>query len=258
MFGADYLVMGLGDVYLGAPVATPVDPRHRLVTTKYNPARTWTAENSVGIGGSYLCVYGMEGPGGYQFVGRTLQVWNRQRRGRAFDEHWLLRPFDRIRFHEVDAEQLVDMRDAFPRGALDIDIEPGVFDHGAYQAFLDKHRAEIDAFTSQRTEAFARELDDWRARGVMTFEQPDEGPTGRTRTDADGDSAPFVASPLAGSIWSVAVRSGQQVEAGDVLFVVESMKAEFEVKARRGGVIGNVLVRQGQTVRAGQALASAA
>ena len=38
-----YLVLGLGDVYLGAPVATPVDPRHRLVTTKYNPARTWTA-----------------------------------------------------------------------------------------------------------------------------------------------------------------------------------------------------------------------
>ncbi|HDR2488635.1 TPA: urea carboxylase, partial [Enterobacter ludwigii] len=49
VFDARYLVMGLGDVYLGAPVATPLDPRHRLVTTKYNPARTWTAENSVGI-----------------------------------------------------------------------------------------------------------------------------------------------------------------------------------------------------------------
>ena len=258
VLGADYLVMGLGDVYLGAPVATPIDPRHRLVTTKYNPARTWTAENSVGIGGSYLCIYGMEGPGGYQFVGRTLQVWNRQRRGRAFDEHWLLRPFDRIRFYEVDAEQLAEMREAFPRGALDIDIEQGIFDHGAHQAFLDEHRAEIDAFASQRTQAFARELDDWRDRGVMTFEQPEEDPTGRIRTDADGESAPFVASPLAGSIWSVAVRSGQQVEAGDVLFVVESMKAEFEVKAREGGVIGNVLVRPGQTVRAGQVLASAA
>ena len=76
--------MGLGDVYLGAPVATPLDPRHRLVTTKYNPARTWTAENSVGIGGAYLCVYGMEGPGGYQFVGRTLQMWNRYRASRGF------------------------------------------------------------------------------------------------------------------------------------------------------------------------------
>ena len=77
VFAASYLVLGLGDVYLGAPVATPLDPRHRLVTTKYNPARTWTPENAVGIGGAYLCVYGMEGPGGYQFVGRTCQMWNR-------------------------------------------------------------------------------------------------------------------------------------------------------------------------------------
>ena len=77
VFDASYLVLGLGDVYLGAPVATPIDPRHRLVTTKYNPARTWTAENSVGIGGSYLCIYGMEGPGGYQFVGRTVPIWDR-------------------------------------------------------------------------------------------------------------------------------------------------------------------------------------
>ncbi|WP_460200310.1 urea carboxylase, partial [Scytonema sp. NUACC21] len=79
VFNASYLVMGLGDVYLGAPVAVPLDPRHRLVTTKYNPARTWTPENAVGIGGAYLCVYGMEGPGGYQFVGRTVQMWNRSK-----------------------------------------------------------------------------------------------------------------------------------------------------------------------------------
>ncbi len=79
VFDADYLVLGLGDVYLGAPVATPLDPRHRLVTTKYNPARTWTPENAVGIGGAYMCIYGMEGPGGYQFVGRTTQVWSRLR-----------------------------------------------------------------------------------------------------------------------------------------------------------------------------------
>ena len=88
-----YLVLGLGDVYLGAPVATPLDPRHRLVTTKYNPARTWTPENAVGIGGAYLCVYGMEGPGGYQFVGRTVPVWylDVPTPGDEPDVPWLLR-----------------------------------------------------------------------------------------------------------------------------------------------------------------------
>ncbi len=118
VFGASYLVMGLGDVYLGAPVATPLDPRHRLVTTKYNPARTWTPENAVGIGGAYLCVYGMEGPGGYQFVGRTVQMWNRYRQTGEFRDgkQWLLRFFDQIRFYPVSADELLRMRAGFPYG----------------------------------------------------------------------------------------------------------------------------------------------
>ena len=111
VFDASYLVLGLGDVYLGAPVATPLDPRHRLVTTKYNPARTWTPENAVGIGGAYLCIYGMEGPGGYQFVGRTVQVWNRDRPGPHFDQPWLLRTFDQLRFHPVSADELLAQRE---------------------------------------------------------------------------------------------------------------------------------------------------
>ncbi|NUS74624.1 MAG: 5-oxoprolinase/urea amidolyase family protein, partial [Streptomyces sp.] len=112
VFAAEYLVLGLGDVYLGAPVATPLDPRHRLVTTKYNPARTWTAENSVGIGGAYLCVYGMEGPGGYQFVGRTTQVWSGWQQRGAFEpgSPWLLRFFDRIKWYPVDPDELLDLR----------------------------------------------------------------------------------------------------------------------------------------------------
>ena len=70
------MVMGLGDVYLGAPCAVPMDPRHRLVVPKYNPARTSTPEGAVGIGGCYMCVYPMVSPGGYQLVGRTLPIWN--------------------------------------------------------------------------------------------------------------------------------------------------------------------------------------
>ena len=80
----------------------------------------------------------------------------------------------------------------------------------------------------------------------------------RGDAEANGDPGVFVPSPLAGSIWSVAVKPGQEVKAGDVLFVVESMKAEFEVKAEQSGVIGDVLVRKGQLVRAGEALATTA
>src|SRR3989454_8932947 len=133
VFNANYLVLGLGDVYLGAPVATPLDPRHRLVTTKYNPARTWTPENAVGIGGAYLCVYGMEGPGGYQFVGRTLQMWN------TFHQSppWLLRFFDQIRFYEVSAQELLEIREDFPHGGYPLRIEDQPFRLRDYHAFLD-------------------------------------------------------------------------------------------------------------------------
>ncbi len=250
VFDANYLVMGLGDVYLGAPVATPLDPRHRLVTTKYNPARTWTAENSVGIGGSYLCIYGMEGPGGYQFVGRTLQVWNRYKRGAAFDEHWLLRSFDQIRFYEVAASELLEMREAFPRGELDLDIESTTFDMKAYRSFLLDHQASIDEFTSSRKAAFDEELSRWREQGLLTFESEDQ--TTNAPTISQYDDA--VSSPLTGSVWSILVTPGQQVRENEILLVLEAMKSEFEVRSPAAGKV-EMLVTEGQLVNSGQALA---
>ena len=165
VYSASYLVLGLGDVYLGAPVATPLDPRHRLVTTKYNPARTWTPENAVGIGGAYLCVYGMEGPGGYQFVGRTIQVWNRDRLGPHFDEPWLLRNFDQIRFFPVSAEELLEQRAANAAGALPIRIEDATFSMGEQRRFLAANVEGIETFKQRQQAAFDLEQKAWAAAG---------------------------------------------------------------------------------------------
>ena len=168
VFDASYFVLGLGDVYLGAPVATPIDPRHRLVTTKYNPARTWTAENSVGIGGAYLCIYGMEGPGGYQFVGRTVQVWNREQRGAPFEKPWLLRPFDQLRWFPVGADELLEMRAAQAHGELDIKMEATSFVLRDHLAFLDEHAAEIATFRSKQQAAFDAERRRWERDGEFS------------------------------------------------------------------------------------------
>ncbi len=166
---ARYLVLGLGDVYLGAPVATPLDPRHRLVTTKYNPARTWTPENAVGIGGAYLCIYGMEGPGGYQFVGRTLQVYNRFRSTPRFrpGSPWLLRFFDQLCFYPVGAEELLDLRERFLHGKVDIEIEPGRFRLRDYERFLAANAAEISSFKATQQRAFEAERARWVASGQL-------------------------------------------------------------------------------------------
>ncbi|AZG48219.1 5-oxoprolinase/urea amidolyase family protein [Gordonia insulae] len=170
VFDASYLVLGLGDVYLGAPVAVPLDPRHRLVTTKYNPARTWTPENAVGIGGAYLCIYGMEGPGGYQFVGRTTQVWNHRHPLPApgFDpEHpWLLRFFDQIRWYPVEAEELLDMRADVAAGRGDsMRITDGTFSLAEHQRFLDENAADIAVRRGFMEAARAEERERWSQQG---------------------------------------------------------------------------------------------
>ena len=172
VFDASYLVLGLGDVYLGAPLATPLDPRHRLVTTKYNPARTWTAENSVGIGGAYLCIYGMEGPGGYQFVGRTVQVWNRDALGPHFTEPWLLRPFDQLRWFDVGADELLDMRARQAAGRLELDIEESSFRLTDHERFLAANQPSIVAFGDAQRAAFAEERQRWADAGE--FDRDDE------------------------------------------------------------------------------------
>ncbi|MGM0691459.1 MAG: urea carboxylase, partial [Pseudomonadota bacterium] len=169
VYDASYLVMGLGDVYLSAPLATPVDPRHRLVTTKYNPARTWTPENAVGIGGSYMCIYGMEGPGGYQFVGRTLPIWNRYKRTPEFQQPWLLRFFDQIRYYEVSEEELLRMRDAFPHGGMRLEIEETTFSLGRYNRFIEENATEIRAFKERQQAAFEAERQHWIATGQANY-----------------------------------------------------------------------------------------
>lgn len=159
---ATYLVVGLGDVYLGAPVAVPIDPRHRLVTTKYNPARTWTPQNAVGIGGIYLCVYGMEGPGGYQLVGRTVPVWRLPGTGPARDEQpWLLRQFDRLRFTPVTAEELADRRADIKAGRADLVTAPATFSVAEVTALEARAADEIAAVRSQRRAAFDAERNRW-------------------------------------------------------------------------------------------------
>jgi urea carboxylase len=252
LFGASYLVMGLGDVYLGAPVATPIDPRHRLVTTKYNPARTWTAENSVGIGGSYLCVYGMEGPGGYQFVGRTLQMWNRYRKTAEFTTPWLLRFFDQVRFYPVDHEELRQIRRDFPLGRHRIRIEESSFSLTEYEDFLEAQRPSIRAFRDLRERAFATELEHWQATGQFEYEAP-ESEVQVLEQDWPDEST-VVSSPVTGSVWTVVVSVGQQVKTGDTLMVLESMKMEIPLQASGDGVVSHLLLAESDKVMAGQAL----
>lgn len=253
VFNASYLTLGLGDVYLGAPVATPIDPRHRLVTTKYNPARTWTPENAVGIGGAYMCVYGMEGPGGYQFVGRTIQMWNRWREFEK-GKPWLLRFFDQIRFYPVTAQELIQMRADFPNGKFQLKIEEQTLSLKQYNDFLSQESASITAFKADQQAAFEAERERWIATGQAHYSNEVEVIDSMQDALVLAPGSRALASHVAGNLWQVKVNVGDQVQEGDVVVVVESMKMEISVTATCSGIVTQVLCVEGGAVAAGQNL----
>ncbi|WP_028973890.1 urea carboxylase [Spirochaeta cellobiosiphila] len=251
IFEASYMVLGLGDVYLGAPVATPIDPRHRLVTTKYNPARPWTPENAVGIGGAYLCVYGMEGPGGYQFVGRTIQMWNLLQETDYFNQSkpWLLDFFDQIRFYPVSAEEILELRHDFLRGRFSPKVEHTTFSMKAYKEFFEKEKISIEAFKEQQQEAFRKEKEDWKKKGLDSFVTMQTKEKDKRITSSNAHT---INTDMPGSIWTIHAKAGERIEKGDEIITLESMKMEFIMTADRAGVIEEILVECGDTVQSGQ------
>ncbi len=256
VFSASYLVLGLGDVYLGAPVATPLDPRHRLVTTKYNPARTWTPENAVGIGGAYMCVYGMEGPGGYQFVGRTIQMWNTHRQTTEFQagHPWLLRFFDQIRFYPVTPEELLQHRADFLHGKFELKIESTTFTLREYNEFLDSIHSESIEFKTTQQAAFEAERDRWAADNLLV-DSSDVLLDSATETDFTlPPNSQGVLAHLPANVWQVLVDQGSTVTEGDRLVILESMKMEITIEAPISGTIIEVRCISGQMVSAGQIL----
>jgi urea carboxylase len=241
-------------VYLGAPVATPLDPRHRLVTTKYNPARTWTPENAVGIGGAYLCVYGMEGPGGYQFVGRTVQMWNRYRQTADFADgkQWLLRFFDQIRFYPVSADELLKMREDFPQGRFTLRIESTTLKLGDQRRFLAEHAASIAQFKARQQRAFEEERDRWKSSDATVVDTEASTIVSVTEGAELPDGCIAVGSPVTGSVWQVSVTTGARLAAGETLVVVEAMKMEVPIHAEQAVEVVEVRCARGRTVSAGE------
>ena len=256
VFSTNYLVMGLGDVYLGAPVATPLDPRHRLVTTKYNPARTWTPENAVGIGGAYMCVYGMEGPGGYQFVGRTTQMWSRYRKNPDFEQGkpWLLRFFDQIKFYEVSETELMQMREDFKAGRLKLRVEDGILNLKEYNDFLIENAASISSFKAVQQANFEDERRRWHEAGLAEHvsESLDTVLDDSEIQIPEGGCA--VESHMPGSIWKIECTSGDIVEEGATLAVIEAMKIEIPIIAPERMKVETITIEKGQTVKTGQVL----
>ena len=253
LFETSYMVLGLGDVYLGAPCAVPVDPRHRLLTSKYNPARTYTAEGTVGIGGVYMCIYGMDSPGGYQLVGRTLPIWNKFLKNPIFKdgEPWLLKFFDRVRYYEVTEEELTAQREAFREGRLSLRIEEDYFSLAEHEQFLHENAASIAEFKAKQQAAFTKEVALWQADEEKNVDAALQVKVNTNPIEVDGHA---VTADISGNIWKLLVEPGQLVEVDQPLLIVEAMKMEFSVYADRTAKISSIHCEPGKQVNAGDLL----
>ncbi|ODV83307.1 hypothetical protein CANARDRAFT_30083 [[Candida] arabinofermentans NRRL YB-2248] len=254
LYAARYLVLGLGDVFLGAPCAVPLDPRHRLLGTKYNPSRTFTPNGTVGIGGMYMCIYTMESPGGYQLVGRTVPIWDKLSLGSHTinfnDGHpWLLSPFDQVEFYPVSEEELDHFVDDCNNGHFEVEMVESVFDHTKYLSWITENSEAIETFQAAQGGDKLEEFN--RLIQIANDELTKGGSSIQTEEVSYPEDAEMVYSEYSGRFWKPLVQVGDVVKEGDGLVVVEAMKTEMVVNAPKSGKVLKVLHVNGDMVDAG-------
>lgn len=252
LYRARYLVLGLGDVFLGAPCAVPLDPRHRLLGTKYNPSRSYTPNGTVGIGGMYMCIYTMESPGGYQLVGRTIPIWDKLSLNTPGDRPWLLSPFDQIEYFPVTEEELDRYTKEVENGKFNTDIEESVFDYGEYSKWLEANKESIDSFQARQlngTEEFARLIQ------VSNDELQSSSAKPEISADEFGEDAIMVYAEVAGRFWKSCVVAGDQISKGQGLIILEAMKTEMVVNAPDSGRVIKIFHNNGDMVESGDLVA---
>lgn len=79
-----------------------------------------------------------------------------------------------------------------------------------------------------------------------------------TPAAAPSASSSDVTAPLAGNVFKVLVKAGQQVQAGEVVMILEAMKMETDIKAQHSGEVSHIHVREGDSVAVGDVMLSVA
>jgi urea carboxylase len=161
-----------------------------------------------------------------------------------------LRFFDQIQFYPVSAEELLEAREAFPHGQYPLKIEQTMFSFADYKTFLIRESDSIAAFKDGQQRAFEAERQRWRDDKIDEVDiDLDGGPIAAAGDVPEGHVAIYCEAP--GSVWKVLAKEGSQIQAGDTLMIVESMKMEIAIQSTSSGIVRKVSVRAGQIVNAG-------
>lgn len=151
---AEFVCIGVG-FFMALPLGLPADPRHRLVSPKMNPSRTFTPEGTVSWGGSCLAIYPVDSPGGYMLNGLTLPSCDKlgYKKGFSEDRPWLYEDMDVITFYEVSEEEYDREIALFRSGRYEFQVESTTFDMKQHNDLLDSVKDEVMGIKKKQEEA---------------------------------------------------------------------------------------------------------
>ncbi|MDX1706104.1 sodium-extruding oxaloacetate decarboxylase subunit alpha [Pseudidiomarina sp.] len=89
---------------------------------------------------------------------------------------------------------------------------------------------------------------------TSTTETTDSPAGEKTAQPSAADAPTTIKAPLAGNVFKILVKPGQQVAAGEVVIILEAMKMETDIKAEQDGTVKELLVRDGDSVNVGDVL----
>jgi acetyl-CoA/propionyl-CoA carboxylase biotin carboxyl carrier protein len=117
-----------------------------------------------------------------------------------------------------------------------------------------------DAAATLQERRVQAELDGRRYDLKLLVPEPPHAELARRRRErsraggAHGAAKDAVVSPMQGTVLAVEVADGDEVEAGQVLCIVEAMKMENEIAAHRAGRVSGLSVAAGEPVKTGQVI----
>jgi acetyl-CoA/propionyl-CoA carboxylase biotin carboxyl carrier protein len=184
----------------------------------------------------------------------------RRRMLRALGEFWIEGPATLIGFHKAllshpcfiageTCEGVVESEDLAARVA-ELDGDPS--------NSLLQGKTGPDGRMVERVRTV--EVDGRRFEVRLSEPEPEWRALARRRRDrvaqsaGGGGGSDAVVSPMQGTVLTVSVADGDEVEAGRVICIVEAMKMENEVHAHRAGTVRNLSVEAGQSVTTGEVI----
>src|SRR5258708_34183758 len=120
-------------------------------------------------------------------------------------------------------------------------MDEATFRYSTYRAWLGKNADSIAQFKGRQQAAFDAERERWRAAGQEAVAPAPVVAGEAANVQAIPDGCFGVRSPIAGSVWSVTVKAGDSVRAGDEMIVVEAMKTRIAVASLEAGTVERVL-----------------